>query len=147
MAEEGLGTAKRFQDSQCTSIYALCENKRMTLQQIVERLRAFMLAGSYSELRLSIDSGVLQSTLHRSLRSPKRFTKTHLKLCKFAGIDIDETPRDARAQEALWRAVRDVWDGTPEHAQAIVRLLKAGANVGAHRATDRRIRKTPHAHT
>ncbi|WP_124543252.1 hypothetical protein [Piscinibacter terrae] len=119
----------------------------MTLHEVVERLRAFMLTAGYSEARFAIESGVPQSTLHRALRSPKRLTKTHHKLCKFAGIEIDEMPPDARAQEVLWRAVRDVWDGTPEHAQAIARLLKAGAHVGAHRGTDRRIRKTPHART
>jgi hypothetical protein len=144
----GLGHREaRFLGNQCTSTYALCENKCMTLQQIIEILRAFMLAGAYNEVRFSIEAGVPQSTLHRSLRSPKRLTKTHRKLCKFAGIDIDETLHDARAQEALWRAVRDVWDGTPEHAHAIARLLKAGANVGAHRAADRRFRMTPHART
>lgn len=112
----------------------------MNVSAIVTQLREFMHENSYSENRLSREVGVPQPTLHRALRNPQRVTKTHMRLCKFAGIAlvIDESAKPQH--EELVKVVMEVWDGTDEHAQSIVRLLRAGATLEAYGA--RRASKT-----
>ena len=61
-----------------------------------------------------------------------RISGTHRKICKFANIPLDGIASAVRTQQALIQAVLSVWDGTPEHAQSIARLLSAGANLEAH---------------
>lgn len=58
---------------------------------VFTQLREFMHENSYSESRLSKGAGVPQPTLHRALRNPQRLTKTHIRLCKFAGIALGRT--------------------------------------------------------
>ena len=99
----------------------------MNLQGVVRELRAFMHEKSYSESRLSRDTGVPQPTIHRALKSPVRLTKTHRVLCKFAAIDLVETTGSPETREDLIQEVLDIWDGSREHAHSIVRLLRAAA--------------------
>lgn len=111
----------------------------MNVSTIVTQLREFMHENSYSESRLSRESGVPQSTLHRALRNPQRLTKTHMRLCKFAGIALAFNESTKLLHDELVKVVMEVWDGTDEHAQSIVRLLRAGATLeayGARRATN-----------
>lgn len=118
----------------------------MTVNDVVMQLREFMHENSYSESRFSKEVGVPQPTLHRALRNPQRLTKTHVRLCKFAGIALDpDEPAKASHQE-LVKAVMEVWDGTDEHAQSIVRLLKAGATLEAYGARRAFKTKNPNGH-
>jgi hypothetical protein len=113
----------------------------MNVNTVVTRLREFMHENSYSESHLSRLSGVPQPTLHRALRNPLRLTKTHIRLCKFAGIALGPDKSAKIRHDELVKAVMEVWDGTDEHAQSIVRLLRAGAALeacGARRATKTR---------
>ena len=116
----------------------------MNVNSVVTQLREFMRANSYSESRLSRETGVPQPTLHRSLRNPQRLTKTHVRLCNFAGIALTPDELGAPRREELVKAVMEVWDGTDEHAQSLVRLLRAGATLEAYGA--RRASKTNNTH-
>ena len=111
----------------------------MNVNSVVTQLRKFMHENSYNESRLSREAGVPQPTLHRALRSPQRLTKTHIRLCKFAGITLSPDESAKPQHDELVKAVMEVWDGTSEHAQYIVRLLKVGATLeayGARRTTN-----------
>ncbi|UCU94928.1 helix-turn-helix domain-containing protein [Hydrogenophaga taeniospiralis] len=112
----------------------------MNVSAVVTQLRKFMHENSYSESRLSREAGVAQSTLHRALRNPQRLTKTHIRLCKFAGIALSQDESAKPRHDELMKAVMEVWDGTDEHALSIVRLLRAGATLEAYGA--RRASKT-----
>lgn len=94
-------------------------------------------ANSYTEMRLSRETGIAQPTINRALKNPARLTNTHRKLCKFASIEIEGSADsgDEETREGLVKAVLDVWDGTREHAQSIARLLKAGATLEAYGAS------------
>ncbi|HYP82700.1 MAG TPA: hypothetical protein VES41_05040 [Variovorax sp.] len=110
------------------------------MSDVVTQLREFMHENSYSESRLSKIAGVPQSTLHRALRNPRRLTKTHVLLCKFAGIALNQEESGTLRHDELVKTVMEVWDGTDEHARSIVRLLRAGATLEAYGA--RRASKT-----
>ena len=106
----------------------------MNVNAVVAQLREFMHENSYSESSLSREIGVPQPTLHRALRNPQRLTKTHIRLCKFAGIALSPDESVKPRRDELVKAVMEVWDGTDEHAQSIVRLLRAGATLEAYGA-------------
>lgn len=112
----------------------------MNVNTVVTRLREFMHENSYSESRLSREAGVPQPTVHRALRNPQRLTKTHIRLCKFAEIALGPDESAKPRHDELVKAVMELWDGTDEHAQSIVRLLRAGATLEAYGA--RRASKT-----
>lgn len=106
----------------------------MTVQRIVSALRAFMELNAYTQTRLSEDTGIPQSTIARALKNPRRVSKTHHALCKFAKIAPDDQISVGSARDALVQTVLEVWDGSREHAHSIARLLKAGATLEAHGA-------------
>lgn len=118
----------------------------MNLNAIVAQLREFMQENSYSESQFSRESGVPQSTLHRALRNPQRLTKTHVRLCKFAGIALRLDQPIRPRHNKLVDAVMEVWDGTEEHAESIVRLLRAGATLEAYGARHAAKNKTLNGH-
>jgi hypothetical protein len=106
----------------------------MNVSSVVSLLREFMRENSYSESRLSKESCVPQPTLHRALRNPRRLTKTHIHLCNFAGIALSPDESTTPRRDELVKTLMEVWDGTDEHAQYIVRLLKVGATLEAYGA-------------
>jgi len=89
---------------------------------------------SYSESSLSRATGVPQSTISRALNKPVRLTKTHRRLCKFAGIDLGAAAGAVEVREDLVQELLDVWDGSREHAQTLARLLRAAATLQAYGA-------------
>ncbi len=104
----------------------------MNAARVVREIVSFMEAHSMSQMDLSRRTGIPQATLSRALGNPVRISGTHRKICKFANIPLDGIASAVRTQQALIQAVLSVWDGTPEHAQSIARLLSAGANLEAH---------------
>lgn len=107
----------------------------MNAIKVVEKIRNQMLASSLSQMEIQRLTGLHQSTISRALKNPVRVTGTHRTLCKFFGISLDESPNDSRSRAALVQTVLDIWDGTPEHAQSIARLLNASATLEAHAAS------------
>jgi hypothetical protein len=118
----------------------------MNVSSAVSQLREFMRENSYSENRLSKEACVPQSTLHRALRNPRRLTKTHIHLCKFAGIALSLNESTTPRRDELVKAVMEVWDGTDEHAQYIVRLLRVGSTLEAYGARRSFKTKNPDGH-
>lgn len=87
-----------------------------------------------SQLAISAASGVDQSQVSRILAGrAKRPSPNLVKLCKYAlsaraGFPEHTTPVPA-ASERLTHAILRVWDGTPDHAGALVDLLEAVKRV------------------
>ena len=104
----------------------------MNVQRVVRQIRAFMQENRYSEAGLARAAGLSQSTVNRALGRPVRLSKTHRRLCKFAGIDLASVPESAEAREDLVQELLDVWDGSREHAQTLARLLRAAATLQAY---------------
>lgn len=104
----------------------------MNVHAVSQALLAFMEEKGYSQTRLAEESGVRQSTISRALRHPTRITKTHIALCKFAGISLQPHKGSESLREELVGELMDVWDGSREHAHSIARLLRAAAGLEAH---------------
>lgn len=116
----------------------------MNVQQVVQSICSFMERSSYSQARISQDTGIPQATISRALKAPVRISRTHRALCKFAGIDIQAARPRGDARESLVQTVLEVWDGTDEHAQLLARLLKAAATLEAYGAS--RVARPPRTH-
>lgn len=101
--------------------------RQKPLSEIVAELRAFFLEKGY-ETSSSIASatGINQSQVYRNLYSvPKRITRTHVKLCEYAKIDMQGEASDPRSCDVLMDALGAVWDGSEGHAQRLAALLFA----------------------
>ena len=107
----------------------------MNVQLVVRRIRQFMSEQGYSESSFSRATGIPQPTVHRALKNPIRITGTHRDLCKFANIDLKLDLVPVEAREELVQEVLDIWDGSREHAQSLVRLLRAAATLQAYAAS------------
>ncbi len=70
-------------------------------------------------------TGVHTSQVSRILAGKvKRVSPNVEKICKFAKVvQLQQGTRGS--EELLWKAVKDVWDGTNEHAMALANLLRA----------------------
>lgn len=74
-------------------------------------------------------AGVSQPAVSRLLAEcPRRYGAAFKKLCKYA----DSRRREAQTtlplpveDAALVSAIREVWNGTPEHAQALAAMIRA----------------------
>lgn len=102
------------------------------LPQIIAELRRFFAdVGLSSSAAISRATGVNQSQVYRNLfDSPKRFTKTHFHLCKYANIDVMVEAADPRSSEILMGALASIWDGTDNHARRLAELLFAHSRAG-----------------
>ncbi|SEB44479.1 hypothetical protein SAMN05216178_0350 [Pseudomonas saponiphila] len=107
-------------------------NQPKPLSQIVaELLEHFAARGLLTSSAIARDTGVNQSQIYRNLfAAPRRFTKTHLRLCEYANIDVARDVSDPRSSEILMNALASVWDGSEEHARRLAELLFAHSRAG-----------------
>jgi predicted transcriptional regulator len=82
---------------------------------------------------------VSQPAVSRVLREcPRRSGRAFRRLCDYASTLSGSTSGGALSQEAertILSAVRDVWNGTPEHARALAAMIRAAGAIA--RATMR----------
>ena len=97
------------------------------LSQIVAEIRGYFASeGLRTSAAISRVTGINQSQVYRNLfDSPKRFTKTHLRLCEYAKIDIKDEANDPRSSDILMGALASIWDGSEGHARKLADLLFA----------------------
>jgi len=101
--------------------------KYKELPQIVAEIRGyFAREGLSTSAAISRVTGVNQSQVYRNLfDSPKRFTKTHLRLCEYAKIDFQDEAADPRSSDILMEVLASIWDGSEGHARKLAELLLA----------------------
>jgi len=93
-------------------------------------LSAEVRARRLSQLQIAAASGVHQSQISRILAGKARRESANVrKLCKYA-ISLRQgagarTPAGPDSKVAIDQAVMQVWDGSSEHASALVELLEA----------------------
>ncbi len=92
-----------------------------------EVLEAFRLMGLNNTLSISKELGMVQSTVYRNLEKPqKRITPSLKELCIYAGIDISRFDVvEPESNQTIMDALKQVWDGSEDHAREIKRLLLA----------------------
>jgi len=94
-------------------------------QHHLETLKASVKSRSIGLKRISEATGVHISQVSRILSGKVKRTSPNVeKICKFAKLaDLRSAPIES--EELLWRAVKDVWDGTSEHAEALMNFMAA----------------------
>lgn len=105
-------------------------------------VRAILASLALTQPEIAIDAGVSQAAVSRLLsKCPSRNGQAFRKLCIYAFTKIHAhqgtlpLPID---EASLVSAIREVWNGTPEHAQALAAMIRAAgaaariANTEAH---------------
>jgi len=102
-------------------------NRIKPLPQIVNELLQFFAAeGLATSSAIARRTGLDQSQVYRNLYGhPKRLTRTHLRLCKYAKIETELEAADPRSSIILMKALSSIWDGSDEHAHRLADLLFA----------------------
>jgi hypothetical protein len=89
--------------------------------------------GAEGQTQIAKEAGVSQSAVSRILGScPNRYGSAFKRLCKYAGIQLEELPSRAGRRQLpapLADAVRRAWDGSPRHAEALAKALLAISEV------------------
>lgn len=89
-------------------------------------LRKFMERAQLSQLQLSEQIGVSQSTISRALSgSPERRGKARDKLFNYVRAEMARDQHDAPGMKAVIRAFESIWDGSEVHASAVARVIDA----------------------
>ena len=80
-----------------------------------------------TQSEVATQAGVDQATVSRILaRCPRRNGKAFYRLCNYALMPSSRKKRfDPRDNGEMMEALRDVWDGTDDHAEAIAGLIRA----------------------
>jgi len=94
-------------------------------QRLLEALKASVKSRQIGLKHISSTTGVHISQVSRILSGKvKRASPNVEKICKFA--ELADLPQGSiESEELLWKAVKEVWDGTNEHAVALTNFLAA----------------------
>jgi len=91
-----------------------------------DAIRALLEEESISQQMLASRALVSQSTVSRALKgTPERNSQARVRLVRFMQQYAARKPAPAPAHDAL----RDVWDGSSEHAVALAALLRASREL------------------
>lgn len=92
-------------------------------------MRATLDKSGLTQPQIAIEAGVSQPAVSRLMaRCPIRNGGAFRKLCKYAKSQraYGQTPLPLPVEDAaLVSAIREVWNGTPEHAQALAAMIRA----------------------
>jgi hypothetical protein len=89
--------------------------------------KATLLERRITQDAISADTGVPQSTVSRFLaRCPRRASRAFNTLCNYAlrKKSVEAKP-DPGTSDELMSAMRNIWNGTEEHARALADILRA----------------------
>lgn len=105
--------------------------KDKSLPIIISELRYFFeREGCNTSSSIAKVTGVNQSQVYRNLfGAPKRITKTHERLCRYANICVSDKKIDPKSSATLMHALTLTWDGSDEHAFQLAELLFAHHNA------------------
>ena len=92
------------------------------------KIRHKMLERSDTQESLSRKLRIHQSQISRVLRGDFKRLSPHVRrLCEYAGLSLDKLEAKPRVPPAgkLLAEVNNLWDGTPGHEKALLRVVKA----------------------
>ena len=93
---------------------------------LLQMLSRAILNGSVTQSAIALSTGVDQSQISRILAGQvKRESENVLALCKYAEEIHNARTVDPCHSELLMGALREVWDGSPEHAKAIAGVIRS----------------------
>lgn len=89
-----------------------------------------------SDVQIARDSGVSQPTIWRLRNKPtgrRRASDQFNKLCRFYGLNELPKPSPSVSLETeLKGAIMALWDGSDEHARALIKVLRSLKALDAH---------------
>ena len=105
----------------------MSSNVKINLEREWRNLVRFCNENAAAQESISRLAGVSQSTVSRVLSSmPKTRGGAFKKLCKYAKENQKaRSTTDPSANETLMQALKDVWNGTDEHAMALAAIIRA----------------------
>lgn len=105
------------------------------MQQIAERLAAYMRHKGVNQAQLAQEANVSQSTVSRILNGRRvRSSEALVRLSRILHENAYPAPDgDNAGRERILSAVDNVWDGSAEHAEVIARVVEALADCSNHR--------------
>ncbi len=79
-----------------------------------------------TQSELAKRAGVSQPTVSRARRRvPGRNSRSYGQLCSYIRKELEEISLPGPARDAL----AEIWDGSPEHAEALATLIRAAGNL------------------
>lgn len=106
-------------------IYAkMLPPKDFHIDKQLDWLRECIQSGLITQESVYLTTGVHQSQVSRILSGhTKRASKNVLKLCKYSDSLHNSHSTDAPIVPCIQKAINQVWDGSPEHAEAIAKVI------------------------
>jgi hypothetical protein len=95
------------------------------------RLKRTLEVHKISQEALAKAAGINQATVSRIMaRCPRRAGGAFTKLCRYADKVCERESRpDPSLCSELMNALRDVWNGSDEHAEALAAIIRAAGYV------------------
>ncbi len=108
-------------------------NTARPIEDIIRDLKLFLASYPGTQDKLANLAGVHQSTISRALsaKGRKRLSKSLGMLCNYANIktEIGISVTDPRENQDLIASLAEVWNGTPEHAKALAKVIRSLKNL------------------
>jgi len=98
-----------------------------------EKMKRDLSDAALDQTAIATSAGVSQPAVSRILRKcPQRAGRAFVRLCIYASefrAKKSSPALSSSTQKLILGAVRDVWNGTPEHARAIAAIIRAAGAV------------------
>ena len=100
---------------------------------VARELNALLSRQGISQAELARRADVSQSTVSRALRNaPERKSTSYARLCGYIRKEVDQIPLPASARDAF----AEIWDGSPAHAEALAKLIRAAGELSRTGGTE-----------
>jgi len=101
----------------------------LTIKQQWNEMTAALAESGLSQAEIAYAAGVSQPAVSRLMsRAPVRSGRAFKKICIYA-LESRQSMHQRRAagikDASLIAAIQEVWNGTPEHAQALAAMIRA----------------------
>jgi transcriptional regulator with XRE-family HTH domain len=99
----------------------------MNHMDVPAELDALLRREGMTQAELAEKARVSQPTVSRAKRRvPRRNSESYSRLCSY----IREVSREISLPRTVCDALAEIWDGSPEHAEALAGLIRAAGGLG-----------------
>lgn len=109
-------------------VHSLCMNRKTSLQAEARRLAQHAKARGLTQSAIAAELKASQSQISRIFAgTSKRRSKLFEAVCKYVFSDCAARAHVSHAMDAqnLYELLDSVWDGTPEHAEALAGVIRS----------------------